>query len=555
MPGNEAKQHRPRDGGARRERDLARERDLHQVGDPRLVDPERPPEHTVAEQDREVTTHRVQTGLAYKLLYLAGLCLAFGGMTWLSGQLGLRSWRSQVPGLVLVTGAYFITDFVGRGDLGEFMALCAIPMLIAAGRSGFTAPGVRARDLIAVVAAMFLLTGSHNITLMWGSIFIVFLAIVCLVAVAPAGLSPVPWSRVAALTGSGAIGAGLNAWFLFPDLRYGLDTSVAQGDKNQVPKATFATPGLLLNPLRPSARVMSPYARDLRFSLPWMFALWALVVAVVLWRNREKSWKRAFVGVFAVSLVYVALIIWQGAWNSLPHVLYNLQFPWRLHAYVLLGTALLVLLALRWQATASEPAKRSTTIVLVALIVFNVAAATWQVWRVRSEYVRDHREVVAGRTFVDQVVASRYDAPLSWYPEGQFRDVSTRLITPEPSRVLTIPVAAVRDSKFTGVLQVPDGPLPFSTNISAGPQFVTMTGIRPIGRIIDGSIVAVRAADQPETGPIEVTIAQSNSKVLQAGVLVSTVSAVLFVALVLWAASRFLLDRRLPVRERLRPSP
>jgi hypothetical protein len=492
--------------------------------------------------------------LAYKLLYLAGLSLAYGGMTWLSVQLGLRNWRSQVPGLVLVTGAYFITDFAARGDLGEFIALTSIPMLIAAGRSVFTSTRTRARDLIAVVAAAFLLSGSHNITFMWGSIFIVFLAIVCLIALAPSGLRPVPWSRLAALAGSGAIGGGLNSWYLFPDLRYGFDTSIAQQSESRVPKTFLVSPGFLLNPLRPSSHVISPYARDLRFSLPWMFALWAVVVAVLLWRNREGSSKRAFVGVFGVSLVYLALITWQGAWNALPHVLYNLQFPWRLHAYLLLATALLVLLALRWQATAAEPVKRSTTIVLVALIVFNVGAATWQVWRVRSEYVRGPREVVTGRRFVDQAVASRYSTPLSWNPKGEFLDVSTPLIGPEKSRVLTIPATAVHDSKFTGVLRVPDGRQPFSTNISGGPHFVTMTGIRPIGRLIDGSIVAVRATGEPPTGPIEVTIAQSDSNVLRSGVLVSMVSVVLLVALLLLALGRFLLERWFPIWERLRPS-
>ena len=76
--------------------------------------------------------------LAYKLLYGLGLVLAYGGMTWLSVQLGLRRWRAQVPGLVLVTGTYFITDFVGRGDFGEFMALAAVPFVLAAARAILT---------------------------------------------------------------------------------------------------------------------------------------------------------------------------------------------------------------------------------------------------------------------------------------------------------------------------------------------------------------------------------------------------------------------------------
>jgi hypothetical protein len=55
--------------------------------------------------------------LAYKLLYLGALCLAYGGMSWLSWLVGLRGWRSQMPGLVFVTGTYVVTDMFARGDL------------------------------------------------------------------------------------------------------------------------------------------------------------------------------------------------------------------------------------------------------------------------------------------------------------------------------------------------------------------------------------------------------------------------------------------------------
>jgi hypothetical protein len=480
--------------------------------------------------------------LAYKLLYLAGFVFAYGGMTWLSVQIGLRRWRSQIPGLVLLTGAYFITDLAGRGDLGEFVALSAIPLVIAAGRSLLTAARLRTRDLIAIVVAVFVLTGSHNITLMWGTIFVVFLVVVCFAAFAPDGLPPVPWPRVAALAGSGAIGAGLNAWFLVPDLRYSLDTDIALANKGKVPRTLYATPNLLLNPFRPASRQISPYVRDVRFSLPWMFALWAVIVAVVVWRNQRQSSKRAFAGVLGVTLVYVVLIFWQAAWHRLPHLLWNIQFPWRLHAYVLLGTSLLVLLALGWQAKAPDRVKRSTTTVLLAFIVFNVGAATWQVWRVRSEYVRGPFEVPTGKSFVDQVVASRDEAPVSWNPHSQFLDVSTPLIATEKSRVLLIPETAVHRSKFSGVLPVPDGRLPFRTNISGGPDFVAMTGIHAVGRSKNDSIVAVRDADAPATGPIKVTIAPSDSALLQTGVGLSVVSAMLFAALLLWGLSRLLLS-------------
>jgi uncharacterized protein with PQ loop repeat len=233
-----------------------------------------------------------------------------------------------------------------------------------------------------------------------------------------------------------------------------------------------------------------------------------------------------------------------------PHVLWNLQFPSRLDAYMLIAIALLVLLALRWQATAPQPMKRATTIVLLAFIIFNVGAATWQVWRVRSEYIHGGRAVATRTSFADQVVADRYAAPPSWYPEGYlFRDASTPQLAPEASRSLTIPVTAVHDSKFAGVLPVPDGPLPFLTNIAAGPDFVTMTGIRPVGRTHNGAIVAVRSAGEPATGPIKVTITPAGSGLLRAGVGVSVVSAALFVALLLWGLRRVVTEHAFPRRE------
>jgi hypothetical protein len=488
--------------------------------------------------------------LAYKLLYVVGFCIAYGGMTWLSVQLGLRGWRSQIPGLVFVTGASFIVDLAGRGDLGEFVALAAVPLLVAAGRSLFMSSRVRPSDLLAVVVATFFLTGSNNITLLWAAIFIAFLAIVCIVAFAPSGLPPIPWRRVVVLAGSGAIGAGTNAWFLVDTFRYGRDTLISAQNEQSLPDGGLTRITLLFNPLRPASHSTSPWVRDWRVGLPWMFAAWALVIAVLLWRNREATAKRAFAAVFGVSLVYVVLVMRHGLWKSLPPVLYNVQLTVRLVSWVLMATALLVLLALRWQATAPAAIRRWSTVALVAVSAFNVGAATWQVWRVRSEYVVDDHEVATGSTYADEVVAARYDPPVSWSRGGDFRDVSGTEIATEPSRNLEVPARAIHRSRFAGVLNVPDGTLPFATNIAGGARYVTMTGIRAVGRTSDGLVVAVRAADAPATGPIRVTIQPVRSTVLRLGTIVSIVSGLLLLALTVWV-----LGGSVAIRRRRPPSP
>jgi hypothetical protein len=484
--------------------------------------------------------------LAYNALYGVALCLAFGGMTWLSTQLGLRGWRSQTAGMTLVTGAYFVTDFVGRGDFGELIALCSIPFVIAAARALVMSETVRPALVLALVVGVFVFTGSHNVTLMFGTVFFVALGIVLLVSVGPRA-SRVPWKRLGAVAGAAAIGMGLNAWYLVADVAYGLNTATSRYNVRRLPSTELAEAGLFLNPLR-TADPYTAYWRDLRFTLPWYFLVWVLVVARLVWPRKGAAARRLAGGLGALVVGYVTFIAWRAPWHLVPHELYNIQITWRLHGYVLLITALLVLLALRWEAGAERSQRRALGALLVAIIAFNLGAAVWQEWRVRSEYVTADREVVAGRHFAAEVVAARYEEPASWYPNAMYRDVSLPIVTTEPGRALEIPVRAVHDSRFSGVLDVPDGAAPFRTNLAAGSHFVRLEGIRFVGRTPDGLIVAARAADAPPRGPIAVTITPVRTTLLGAGTLVSLLSLAALVGLIGWTVrrslGRFSRDRR-----------
>jgi hypothetical protein len=474
--------------------------------------------------------------LAYKLLYVSGLCLGYGGFTWLSVQRGLRGWRSQMAGLVFVTDAYFVTDLAGRGDLGEFMALAAIPFLLAATYAVVTSPTVRLRNLLAVVVAVFVFTGSHNITLLWGSLFIAMLGLLVLATYRPRFRPRAARKRACALLGCAAIGVGLNAWYLFPDVAYSLHTSVAKVSHGRLPTVDDRF-RIALDPFRPA---YSGVYRDVRMSLPWLFAVWALLLGVVLWRGRNRASKKLFVGLAVITGAHVVLVFAQVSWRWLPHLLWNVQFSWRLGAYVLLGTALLVMLALEAHGTARRAVRSRAAIALAVILVFNVGAATWQVWRVRSSYVHSARNVPTSGSFVDTVVAAREVTPPSWRDFGSFRDVSSPQVSHEAGRVMIVPLAAVHGSKFVGVLDVPDGPAPFNTNISAGPRFVRMTGIRAVGRTTRGFIVAERDRRAPLAGPIAVTIGPAHTTVLRAGAITSLVSAAALVALLGWPLRRVL---------------
>jgi hypothetical protein len=487
--------------------------------------------------------------LAYKLLYLLGLCLAFGGMTWLSLQAGLRGWRSQIAGVTLVTGAYTVTNMFGRGDFGEFIALSSIPFVIAAGWALLTSDAHQQRNMLAMVLGAFVLTGSHNITLLFGTIFIVVLAAVALVAFGFARRREVSWKRACAVVCSAAIGVGLNAWFLLPDVAYSSHTLIAQQNRYLLPKSgVVVRAAALLNPLRPMY-ARSPYGRGIRLALPWMLFGWAIIVAMLAWRGGSVALKRLFIGVVALAVGSLLLSVSPELWKPLPKLLYNVQYTWRLSGYVLLSTALLVILALRFQLRLGKPVRRATMAVLVAILVFDLGVASWQAWRFQSAIVTVDKTGVATSaptraTYLDSVVAAHYSKPQSWYGGAVFVDVSREVVAVPPGRMLTIPAAAVRGAKFVGRLRVPDGRAPFATNISGGSEFVRMIGIRPVGRTATGFIVAVRADDEPQSGPIVVSIAPAHSRLLDTGVLLSLLSVVGLLVLLCWPTGRWLWARR-----------
>ncbi len=484
---------------------------------------------------------------AYKCLYLVALCLAYGGFTWLSVLLGLGGWRSQVPGAVLVTGAYFVTDFVGRGDFGELIAVASLPLLAAAICAMVTLPSVRLRHRLAVVVGVFVLTGSHNITLLWGTTFMILVGVVLALTWGREWRHRLPWPRLGHLVGLGVIGAGLNAWYLLPDLAYSLDTRVGRSVSNTQPfRLHIGTIWPLLNPLRPGdpARPAGAFSgRDIRLSFPCLFLAWALLVAIALWRGRDRAARTLFIGVAAVTSAFAVLVETRRPWRWIPHVYWSTQFTYRMDAYVLLGAALLVMITLVWLARAREgdPRRSWMHVMLAAVLVFSAGAATWQVWDAQSWfYPFSLSQVAAGDDLADQVVASRDTVSPSWYSSAEFVDVSIPVVGVAPGRSVHVPYAKIHGSSFSGSLAVPNGPAPFATNIAAGPRFVETTGITAIGRTNDGFMVARRADGAPVSGPVAVTIRPAQTLPLRAGAIGSMLSLVALLAVILWPLRRWL---------------
>ena len=72
------------------------------------------------------------TMLAFKAVTVAAIAAAYGGLLWLARQLGVKGLMAHAPAIVFVTSAYYVTNLYGRGAWSEFIAVSALPLVLAA---------------------------------------------------------------------------------------------------------------------------------------------------------------------------------------------------------------------------------------------------------------------------------------------------------------------------------------------------------------------------------------------------------------------------------------
>src|SRR5262249_31977796 len=108
------------------------------------------------------------TILAFEVVTVAAIAAAYGGLFWLARQLGVRGLLAHAPAIVFVTSAYYVTNLYGRGAWSEFMAVSALP-LVAAASLRLVRGRLSVGPVACLVAASVVFSGSHNITLLWGT--------------------------------------------------------------------------------------------------------------------------------------------------------------------------------------------------------------------------------------------------------------------------------------------------------------------------------------------------------------------------------------------------
>jgi hypothetical protein len=479
------------------------------------------------------------TVLAFEIVTLAAVAAAYGGLFWFARQLGVKGRMAHAPAIVFVTSAYYVTDIYGRGAWPEFMAVSALPLIFAASLR-LVRGRWRAGPVAGLVAASVVFSGSHNITLLWGST-VALVALACYWLLSGRSRE-LPWRRMLAVAGLIALGVALNGWILLPALSYAHDTNIAGGITPWSETGFFNTFGVIFDPLRTVPSQSTTPA--LYVQAPVLALIWGLLAAPLAWRYRRL---RAGIVTALIMLVGLLVVITSsGAFESLPSLFQQVQFAYRLQTYVTLACAGLVLvgvLALTRRAQSGR-ATRSDRLLALGLglaVAFGLGLSAWQLWVPNT-----HKNNESFSHRGDALRGPLTRIPFSWNAGNDYGDRSLPVIA--TTAEFTFDPTQVKDDRLVASASLPPGLAPFSTNIAGGPNLVHVGGgVRVIGRTSSfnncpggcaegGMLVIGRTTDG--SGPVPVELSARLSAPVVLGRITTGAAAALLLALALTAAVR-----------------
>jgi hypothetical protein len=447
----------------------------------------------------------------YVATYFLAMVGAYAGWLWLCTQLSLSGWRAHVPAILFVTSAYYVTNIYGRGDMGEVVATSMIPLGIACGVNLIKARRLHVAPLALFVTAVIFFTGSHPLTLVWGTTLLALPVIALLLT--RWRQARALWRRIGTIATAAALGAGINAWTLLPTLIY--HDRTFHGTESGISQLSYSAPSVLFSVLR---NTVNPtwITGDVQTQAPVLAIAWALVAGVASWRLASGSNRRYLTGLTALLIFLSWLILSPGVLGSLPKPWENIQFPFRLVTYVTLTACGLVTCALIALRSTFLRVRRVADVALIVVSAMSVVLATIQVWQAPSFYFKHRTEVFA----------SAVNPPQSYYSGLDFADNSAPVVQPSITQLQGGTPLANRAS-----IELPSSPFKASysypiivplagtvaTNVATGPYLVTVAGAKPVGRTSNGFMV-VQLSGTP--GEHEVlTFSTSSSPALRFGLL------------------------------------
>ena len=459
---------------------------------------------------------------AYIGSFVLAFTAAYAGCSWLSLQVGLRGWQAQVPGLIYVGSAYYLTSAYGRGDWPELIATSALPLVAAGGLYLVRADAVRALPTIAYVGALVTLTGSHVITIVWGSTFLLAVAVVSYVAFRRS--VRISRRRLLGIVTITAASVGVNLWWLLPAFVYSHDVLISQhssavaalggGSQNRAAE--------IFDPLRSNNLGPPPHfaISPTNAKVPVVAALWALIALVLGWRTLSSAWRRVALGLMCVGVVLLALVMFHQPWLLVPSLWRNVQFTIRLQTYITLAVmGLLMIGVLAMGSLRPGGRRRALAGGLAAVAALTGYQAYRQVWTLPS--------VLPSR---NAVFANEHAPPPSWYAGDDYAFVSQPVVDTtlgvvagltESNGQLSLPLKSPPRSRYV-FRYVSQKAGTVWTNILGGPYLVNVTGGRAMGRTSTNWMVVALPASSGE--PSELAFSGAHPWPVKLGLVGSAVS-------------------------------
>jgi hypothetical protein len=479
----------------------------------------------------------------YILSFALAMAMAYGGFFWIARQSGLHGWSAHIPALVLLTAAYYVALIFSRGAWPETVATSAIPLVVASGLALLRAESWRLCPVAAFVVSVVVFTGSHNITLLYGMIFLALLCLTVAVAVGRRALPPP--RRILAVVGLGLLATAVNLWFLLPDVAFEGKITIGQSFKT-VPSVTGGMPpSQLLDPIRHSR---TPNYPTLDLQIPTLAFLWALAALGLCWRSLAGVWRRLVSALAVTGLPFVALAFVPALWHALPHIFWSIQFPYRLLSYIdycVAGMVMIALIALAGERRSSARRRALSALVLVGLVfaVAEGAQAINEEWSGPSS-LRSRSEIFPGGD----------KAPGFWtkyvtYLQDQ--DVSMPVI--ENTTINEIPGLTFYNGEEANVIPVPVNESPktgysvtftppksgtIGTDVISGPYLVAVHGAKFVGRFPYSELI-IAVKKNPDGAPTRVTFSTATTWPIVVGKWATVVSALLLGALLLALTGRW----------------
>jgi hypothetical protein len=481
---------------------------------------------------------------AYIASFALAMAMAYGGFVWLARQAGIRGWPAHVPALVFLTSAYYVSDVYARGAWPETVATSSMPLLAAAGLCLLRDDRWRVGPVIAFVVSAVIFTGSHNLTLLYGTIFLVLLCAALGIAF---GRGQLPRrERVLGVVGLGALAVGVNLWFLLPDVAYQGHTTISHSFVAPPAIKGGMPPGLTLDPIRHSR--LSGDLSTLDLQIPTLALVWALATLAFCWRELAPVWRRLALALALVGVVFYAPILVPELWHAVPKLFWAIQFPYRLLTYVDFAVVGLVTLAtvalvgrgattgdgMPAEVERSRTAVRALVAVGVVFALVEVGQAIGQQWATQSS--------LPSRAAVFPGGAKLPDYWIRFATYLEFQDVSepvvsasipelpgTTVYNGQGANIVPVPVLEQPRSSYTVTLTPPrDGTV--NTDVIAGPYLVAVHGARFVGRTPYSELVM--SVKKNPSGPTRVTFSTARTWPIVVGKWASVVS-VLAIALLL----------------------